>query len=104
MAVVLSDFGGTPVADADVRLIDFDPARLDELGPPKPVIMEPAATAPVSTEGPRCRLMIDSWARATVPDAVAGAEMTISTFGPEDSTNLTRRSGSGRGRWQGIRT
>lgn len=30
LSVVLSDFGGTPVADADVALIDFDPMRLPE--------------------------------------------------------------------------
>ncbi|MBL7496993.1 hypothetical protein I6A84_37495 [Frankia sp. CNm7] len=38
LPVILADFAGTPVADFEVRLIDFDPARLGDLAGLDPTV------------------------------------------------------------------
>lgn len=69
MEVVLIDFYDTPVADVEVRIIEFDPARLDE-----PAGTLPDATTWISADDPTARrLLLRVGANVTSLDELADA-------------------------------
>lgn len=73
MEVVLIDFDGTPVADVDVRIIDFDPARLDELAETLP-----DASMWISSDEPTARrLLLQVGTNVTSLDEIADAPTTV---------------------------
>jgi hypothetical protein len=73
MAVGLGDFAGTPVAEVDVRHIDLDPARLDELAGTLP-----DAAMWISPDEPTARrLLLQVGANVTGLDEVAGTPAAV---------------------------
>ncbi|MDT3438746.1 hypothetical protein [Pseudofrankia sp. BMG5.37] len=52
LPVILADFAGTPVADFDVRLIDFDPAQLGDLAGLVPTVEDQIRATGVAPADP----------------------------------------------------